>query len=634
MRNAKRYQVLSAVTALLALQGTSRGDFSYNFDNLNGTGSPGTPLIGSSTTLGTVGQDNWVIASGATPQVRNDPPTGFSGNYVTATPAIPTNGMDSIFTRVGDNLGLSSTGYAVFQFDGTVGPGYVNSTGGTVMKRSEMMPGVDANMDGDIRGTSLSSENAEVAFQFGYESTGSGWFVRRAAYSNTGSIVAATDASGTYRMQLVVNFDANPVSGGNDAAGTLYVKQIADANGNAVNDVYRLAAPNAANVNLGLTTGMGSLGAANPVNWNGLSMRLADNGALDNIAITSGLPNTPPIWAADAGNWLSSGNWYLTVPNAVDAEADFTAGARQDSTVFADSAVTIGKMVINNAHTYVFGGAGSLTLQVSSGSALVDVQQPSVQKINLPLTIASDTTLNVVGGATLKISDPVTVNAGKAITQTGMGSVIYESNVNVQSGAAIALGNSTSIHALSLAGTSNAWTGKADVDHTLVLRSGDPAEVINQIKSGYNGGSWNGNGITSSAAAAANASHATALAYASAANLLGLTGSSTTMFDGQVVDASSIIVKYTLSGDANLDGVVNTTDFNALAANFNGSSKVWLSGDFNYDGQVNALDFNALASDFGAPLPSAPTLGALVPEPASLAMLSVTGILLRRRRRA
>ena len=91
-------------------------------------------MIGGSTTLGTIGQDNWDLASGPPPQVRNDPPTGFSGSYIAATPAVPANGVDSIFTRVGDNLGLNSTGYAIFQFDGTVGPGYVNSTGTTVCK--------------------------------------------------------------------------------------------------------------------------------------------------------------------------------------------------------------------------------------------------------------------------------------------------------------------------------------------------------------------------------------------------------------------------------------------------------------------------------------------------------------------
>ena len=65
-----------------------------------------------------------------------------------------------------------------------------------------------------------------------------------------------------------------------------------------------------------------------------------------------------------------------------------------------------------------------------------------------------------------------------------------------------------------------------------------------------------------------------------------------------------------------------------------------LVGDANLDLKVNLLDFNAVATNFGAaPIPSAPlgglALAALVPEPASLAMIGIAGtaLLARRRRR-
>ena len=48
-----------------------------------------------------------------------------------------------------------------------------------------------------------------------------------------------------------------------------------------------------------------------------------------------------------------------------------------------------------------------------------------------------------------------------------------------------------------------------------------------------------------------------------------------------------------LPGDANLDGTVNTADFNLLAADFNKSAENWPGGDFNGDGLVNAADFDA-----------------------------------------
>jgi autotransporter-associated beta strand protein len=89
--------------------------------------------------------------------------------------------------------------------------------------------------------------------------------------------------------------------------------------------------------------------------------------------------------------------------------------------------------------------------------------------------------------------------------------------------------------------------------------------------------------------------------------------------------ANSVLVTgYTYLGDANVDGIVNTIDFNALAANFNTATvPVWAQGDFNYDGKVNALDFNMVAGNFGATPITAPTLGSLVPEPASLGLIGL-----------
>ena len=615
-RSAKLYRAISVTSAMLAFTSVSRADFSYDFDLLSGSASPGTPLVGGSTFAGTVGQDNWILTSGATPQVRDDPVTGLGGNYITSTAAIPTSGFDSIVTRLNPGAGSlgidASSGFATFQFDGMVGPGYVNASNATVAKRSEIAPGVDSNLDGDIRGTATAGENNEVAFQFGYEPTGTGWFVRRAAFSNTGSITANTTASGVYRMQLVVNFNANPVVIGgqtfNDGAGTLYVKQLADANGNPVNDVYRLADPTTANVNLGLNTGLGTLGAANPANWNGVMARVANNGGLDNIIFGSGLPATPPTWATDAGNWLSSGNWYLTVPNAVDAEADFTMGARTASTVYADSPVTVGTMKFNNPFGYVISGAGSLTLQTSSGSALIDVQQ-GTQKINLPLVLASDTTMNVAGGATLIIGNPVSIAAGKVLTKNG--NVLVQAPLTVATGAKLVLnsGPTTLFNAPSLASGASVDVRNNSLKIDYSGQSSPAVAIQNQLASGYAGGAWNGAGINTS----------------SATSDKGL---------GWLEDVGnqSITVQYAYYGDSNLDKTVDTIDFNLLAANFSGAGRVWGQGDFNYDGVVDTVDFNLLASNFGKTLPAS-AFGTLVPEPGACGAIVGAALTIMRRRR-
>src|SRR5581483_956380 len=65
------------------------------------------------------------------------------------------------------------------------------------------------------------------------------------------------------------------------------------------------------------------------------------------------------------------------------------------------------------------------------------------------------------------------------------------------------------------------------------------------------------------------------------------------------------------TGDADHNGVVNTTDFTMLAQNFGAAPATFGQGDFNYDGKVNALDFNALASNFGAPAPGVHASGTL-----------------------
>ena len=84
-------------------------------------------------------------------------------------------------------------------------------------------------------------------------------------------------------------------------------------------------------------------------------------------------------------------------------------------------------------------------------------------------------------------------------------------------------------------------------------------------------------------------------------------------------------------GDANLDGLVNALDFNALATNFGGSGRFWFQGDFNYDGITNTLDFNSLAANFNQPALASPPLGNVVPEPFSIALMIVP-LAMRRRR--
>ncbi len=113
------------------------------------------------------------------------------------------------------------------------------------------------------------------------------------------------------------------------------------------------------------------------------------------------------------------------------------------------------------------------------------------------------------------------------------------------------------------------------------------------LKSGRNNGTWDGNGIRSSTAAAAGN---TALGYVEATDLY---SSFPATFANQSVDNTTVLVKYTYYGDTDLNGNVNLQDFNRLAANFGQTGRLWFQGDFNYDTIVNLADFNLLASNWG-----------------------------------
>jgi hypothetical protein len=331
--------------------------------------------------------------------------------------------------------------------------------------------------------------------------------------------------------------------------------------------------------------------------------------------------------------WGNTNDWSTTyAPNAVDAKVVFGSSITAARTVFTDVPITLGSLKFDNAASYQLTGQGSLTIQTSSGNGTITAVQGS-HKINLPLAFASDANISVSNGATLTLANPVTVNAGKTLTISG--NLIVQTPLTVQAGGAVVLAPLAEVTLSEVPGLAAGAKLDLGSGSAVIRYSNDDATLAaiqSRIAEAYAGGRWSGGGITSSQArsiAGDGSTHPTGLGFADNALLR------RTSFAGQAVDEASILISYAYAGDCNIDGAVDSLDFNLLAANFGEQGKSWIDGDVNYDGAVDSVDFNLLATNFGLALGTEAFDPALVPEPTALTIaglaMAVTGM--RRRRK-
>jgi hypothetical protein len=160
------------------------------------------------------------------------------------------------------------------------------------------------------------------------------------------------------------------------------------------------------------------------------------------------------------------------------------------------------------------------------------------------------------------------------------------------------------------AAAEDAWLDLADNDLVVNYAAGAPSPlgdfdgtsyngIQGMIAQAYNHNAWDGRGLRSSMTDARDG--LTTLAPAEAAGTLFLGATQTALWNGVTVDGTTVLVKYTYAGDANLDGVIDGGDYGVID-NFvqvPGAS-AYFNGDFNYDGVIDGGDYGIIDNNIQA----------------------------------
>ncbi len=347
--------------------------------------------------------------------------------------------------------------------------------------------------------------------------------------------------------------------------------------------------------------------------------------------------------AAPGGTWEPSDNGQYTVKMNASQVKD-TAGnfrAAGDMGTFVVNFTPFAHMDGSLLHLDFDGTTTPLALSHASGTYSV-MKGTTTLNFNGVTAISADGTslvdlLNIASGIPVPFTfngytgnDELTLQSGSVGFDSDLGATGPNLHVKVNLGASALFNSTQHLRGLTVDGNaavaaggdkvivthSLAISGKLDLsDNDLLLKytSASPIGTWNgaaydgisgMIASGNNGGAWDGPGLVTTQSAAL--SNLTTLGVAEAADALGLMPGDTALFDGETVDAATVIVKYTYGGDANIDGVINADDYATIDFNSNNpAAHNYFNGDFNLDGVINAddysvIDFNNTAQ--GSPL--------------------------------
>jgi len=310
----------------------------------------------------------------------------------------------------------------------------------------------------------------------------------------------------------------------------------------------------------------------------------------------------------------------------------------EDMRLFASAADNVINISSTSNLIYrIDGGAGNDSINLTAafnGATLNVAGGEGTDAFNYLLPSGSTANVTYAGGAG---SDTLNVNSGTFTLNQDAALSSADLNVNVNGRGTLVMNSSQHLAALKIQSGGRATlstngarilvlnqldaSGKLDLaNNDLIVQATDVtrldmlAAIESRIRNAYNTTPthWQGDGITSSTAAATASGGLGVLLYSPE-------GAGYTQIDGQTLDANSIIVRYTLIGDLNLDRSVSISDMIGLASNF-GQAGSWSMGDMNYDGAITISDFIDLAANFNQSFAAT----SVIVEPSAAESLVVT----------
>ncbi len=377
------------------------------------------------------------------------------------------------------------------------------------------------------------------------------------------------------------------------------------------------------------------------------------------LIFTSATVNSTGTIEASAGDLyqvsgnLANSSTQSSTWNAAGATLDFNGGGSHTLTVSGPvGSYGWGTLTVDAGNTLLING-NSATAATTNNAGTIN-QTSGTASLGV-LTGTGSTVVNATASLTAyqikQNSLTIMGNGVVTLLPSGSGSAsspAAPNNVNF----------SSTLSSLSIAGTTNAWTGTFDIGNNgLVIDYGSGSDpfltLVNLVKSGYHNGSWTGTGITSSLArAAAQLGSPTPALNIGLIDFVPNTGifGPSIQFEGQTITTSAVLVRLTYMDDLVLAGNMQqanaTSDALFFAANY-GSGTIWHVGDITHDGVIDTNDALLFAANYVVGLPSldgttgnAVALGGegsapAVPEPstivlAALAALGLTATAVRR----